>query len=169
MINFRTETEFRERIISRSTVILSPNGLHEGTVVVASAENTKRLAHVVLMLSDRHALWLNLQPALLNVSCYLDSWPLPPCWFNVAQASILLVQLQVNIVLLDQLNNITLPQFIHLAYHMRVALTIWALRIIKMIHEGLARRILVACDLNTTNHLVLYSNATILATPYTSL
>ena len=98
MIYFRTETEFREQVTFRCTLILSPNGLHEGPVVVASAENTRRLTHVVVMLSDRHALWLNLQPALVNVSCYLDSWPLPPCWFNVAQTSILLDQLQVNIV-----------------------------------------------------------------------
>ena len=85
MITFRTESEFKERIISRCTVILSPNGLHEGPVVVASAENTRVLTHVVFMLGDRHALRLNLQPALVNASCYLDSWPLPPGWFIVAQ------------------------------------------------------------------------------------
>ena len=36
-------------------------------------------------------------------------------------------------------------------------LTIWALHILKMLHEGQIRRILVAFDLNTTNYLVLYS------------
>ena len=98
MINLRTESEFKEQIISRCTIILSPNWLNEGPVVVASVDNTRRLTHVVLMLADRHALWLNLQPALVNVSCYLDSWPLPPYYFNVAQPYILLDQLQVNIV-----------------------------------------------------------------------
>ena len=49
---------------------------------------------------------------------------------------------------------------------MRVALTIWALRIIKMKHEDQTRLILVTYDLNTTNHLVLYSNATVLGTHY---
>ena len=56
-------------------------------MVVASAENTRHLHYVVLMLGDPQALWLNLQPALVNVSCYLDSWPLSPRWFNVAQLS----------------------------------------------------------------------------------
>ena len=74
MINLRTESEFKEQIISRCTIILSPNGLNEGPVVVASAENTRRLTHVILMLADRHALWLNLQPALVNVSCYIITW-----------------------------------------------------------------------------------------------
>ena len=42
MINFPTELEFKEQIISSCTVILSPNRLREGPVVVGSAENTRR-------------------------------------------------------------------------------------------------------------------------------
>ena len=42
MINFRAEFEFKEQIISRCTVILSPNRLREGPVVVGSAEHTRR-------------------------------------------------------------------------------------------------------------------------------
>ena len=94
--------------------------------------------------------------------------------FNVAHTvyrPLLLDQLQskhcvnAHCLLLDHLNYITCPQIIYFVYHVRVALTIWALRIIKIIHEGQTLRILVACDLNTTNHLVIFSNATILATP----
>ena len=61
MINFRTEFEFKEQSISGCTVILSPNRLREGPVVVGSAEHTRRL-----LLGHRHALWLNLQQALVN-------------------------------------------------------------------------------------------------------
>ena len=77
---------------------LSPDRLHVGPVVVASAENTRCLTHVVFMLGHRHTLWLNLQSALVNVSCYLDSWPLPTCLFSVAPPSILPDKLHVNIV-----------------------------------------------------------------------
>ena len=58
MINFRPEFEFKEQIVSRCTVILSPNRLREGPVVVGSAEKHKTLYC--------HALWLNLQHALVN-------------------------------------------------------------------------------------------------------
>ena len=60
MINFRTE--FKEQMISRCTVILSRNRLLVGPVVVGSAGKTQD----PLLLGHRHALWLNLQQALVN-------------------------------------------------------------------------------------------------------
>ena len=50
-------------------------------------------------------------------------------------------------------------------FYMYIFLQIYCL----LTNEGQNRRIRVACDLNTTNHFVLHSNATISATPYTSL